>query len=265
MVSIFSKVCMTSALFMHCQLSAAVRELPPSNWSENIVNPPAIPDGSGHQVLHFGTQDYPYELPEAVDFVKKYLSKAKRLETDADLVRFASDQVTLSGAYLELGVTTGKTINFIAALNPTKTIYGFDSFKGDPGAWHRDGKVIPAGAFALKDPNKLPLVLNNVKLIQGEFDESLPYFVKNKLNGQPIAFIHVDSDLYSSSKTAFDVLGPYIKPGTIILFDELYAFTGSEEGEFKALKEFLAQSGYGVEYLAYNAMFEAVAVKIVQK
>lgn len=253
-----------SILFVfQVQMASSIEELPPSNWGENVVNPPAVPSPFGHQVLHFGSADYPYEeYPEAVEFVDKYLKNAKRFQSDADLLRYASDMVTIEGAYLELGVCTGKSINFIAALNPSHVIYGFDSFQGNPEDWHRDNSVLPKGSFALKDPAKLPMVLNNVKLIQGLFDESLPYFVQTLLKNRSIAFMHVDCDLYSSTSCAFRILGPYIRPGTIIVFDELYGYPEYAEGEFKALTEFLERSGYSVEYLAFNAMFEGVAVRI---
>lgn len=248
-----------------CFMVNAVQELPPSNWGENIINPPGAYFPSGHQVLHFGTVDYPYEeCPEAVVFVEKYLKNAKRFNSDADLLRYASDQVKIEGVYIELGVCTGKSINFIAALNPSQVIYGFDSFQGNPEDWRRNQSIVPQGTFGLKNPTKLPLVLNNVKLIQGFFEESLPYFVQTLLKGQSIAFLHVDCDLYSSANCAFQVLGPYIKHGTIIIFDELYGYPEYAEHEFKALTEFLESSGYIVEYLAFNAMFEGVAVRILQ-
>jgi hypothetical protein len=244
---------------------SAVQELPPSNWGENIINPPAARPPLGHQVLHFGSADHPYEeSPEAIEFVEKYLQNAKRLNSDADLLRYASDQVKIEGVYLELGVCTGKSINFIAALNPGQIIYGFDSFQGNPEDWHRNHSVLPQGTFGLKDPAKIPLVLNNVKLIQGFFEQSLPYFVQTLLERRPIAFLHVDCDLYSSTNSAFQILGPYIKHGTIIVFDELYGYPEFAECEFRALTEFLEHSGYAVEYLAFNAMFEGVAVRICQ-
>jgi hypothetical protein len=36
---------------------------------------------------------------------------------------------------MEFGVSRGVTINFLAALNPMKKIYGFDSFEGNPEDW----------------------------------------------------------------------------------------------------------------------------------
>lgn len=209
--------------------------------------------------------DHPYEeCPEAVEFVEKCLTNAKRFNSDADLWRYASDQVKIDGVYIELGVCTGKSINFIAALNPSQVIYGFDSFQGNPEDWHRGQSIVPQGTFGLKNLSKIPLVLNNVKLILGFFEESLSYFVQNLLKGQSIAFLHVDCDLYSSTNCAFQILGPYIKDGTIIIFDELYGYPKYKEHEFKALTEFLDSSGYTAEYLAFNAMFEGIAVRILQ-
>lgn len=49
-----------------------------------------------------------------------------------------------------MGVCTGKTVNFIAALNPTQKVYGFDSFEGLPEDWIREDQVIPIGTFAFK-------------------------------------------------------------------------------------------------------------------
>lgn len=245
-------------------LSAEVAELPPYDWRQNIVNAPAQNATSGYQVLHFSSTNYPYqEDPVGVQFFKGHLQKAKPLHSDAELIRYASDQVTLKGAFIELGVASGKSINFIAALNSMQTVYGFDSFEGNPEDWERDGGIVPKGTFGLKNLSQKPPVLGNVKLIQGLFAESLPYFVEKYLKGEPIAFLHVDSDLYSSANTAFDILGAYIQPGTIIVFDEFYNYAGYEKQEYRALMEFLERTGFQVEYIAFNAMFEGVAVRIL--
>ncbi|MDN3508922.1 MAG: hypothetical protein P0S93_02700 [Candidatus Neptunochlamydia sp.] len=37
---------------------------------------------------------------------------------------------------------TGKIVNYIAALNPTKKIYGFDSFEGFPEDWVKEDRVV---------------------------------------------------------------------------------------------------------------------------
>ncbi|MEP5621205.1 MAG: hypothetical protein ABJP82_01350, partial [Hyphomicrobiales bacterium] len=59
------------------------------------------------------------------------------------------------------------------------------------------------------------------------------------------------SDLYSSAKTAFDELKPFIGKGTVILFDEYWNYPEFMEHEIKAFREFLAQTGLGFEYIGY--------------
>ncbi len=75
----------------------------------------------GDQILHAHSEDRPFwEYPLSVAFVKEHFSLAKALQTDAEILRYASDSVTVDGVFIELGVWEAKTTNFIAALNPTK-------------------------------------------------------------------------------------------------------------------------------------------------
>ncbi|QVL56742.1 MAG: class I SAM-dependent methyltransferase [Simkaniaceae bacterium] len=234
------------------------------DWSKVLTRPFNRPKFEGNQVLHFNSKNKPYQLDnKAHAFVATYLKDALPLFSDADVLRFASESVTLQGGYLEMGVCTGKTVNFIAALNPTQKVYGFDSFEGLPEDWIREDQVIPIGTFAFKNPNELPYVLHNVFLYKGWFKESLPAFKKSFFNGSQIAFLHIDADLYSSTVDVFEALEENIVPGTIIVFDEFYNYAGSEIHEFKAFMEFLEKTGYQAEYLAYNAYHEQVVVRIV--
>lgn len=160
-----------------------------------------------------------------------------------------------------MGVFRGNTINFIAKNSPEKIIYGFDSFEWLPEHWQRDDtNSFVKGYFAI---NGLPAVEINVQLIKGWFNNTLPLFKENILHKLPIAFLHIDCDLYSSTKTVFDVLGDNIVPGTIIVFDELYNYPGFDKHEIKALYEFLETKNFSIEYLAYNVNHEQVAVKII--
>lgn len=242
----------------------ALAQVPSSyDWSKALADSFNRPKFEGNQILHFNSRNKHYMLSEqARTFVSTYLSNALPLNSDADVLRFASDSVTLNGGYFEMGVCIGKTINFIAALNPTQTIYGFDSFEGLPEDWDRDDQVIPMGTFALKNPDEMPFVLHNVKLYKGWFKESLPAFKKNFFNGSQLAFLHIDCDLYSSTVDVFEALDENIVPGTIIVFDELYNYPGAERHEFKAFTEFLRRSGLNAEYLAYNINHEQVVIRI---
>ncbi|MGE0197791.1 MAG: TylF/MycF/NovP-related O-methyltransferase, partial [Simkaniaceae bacterium] len=237
---------------------------PAFSWDKVLILPPSWNHSKGNQVLHFSSGNKPFTLDQgAMQFVTDYLSEATPLTSDAAVIRFASDQVSLEGAYLEMGVCTGKTINFIAALNPSQRIHGFDSFQGLPEDWNRGDKNCLKGTFAFLDPEMLPYVLHNVQLHKGWFHEVLPQFLSETLQAQSIAFLHIDCDIYSSTRDVFTLLGDNIIPGTVIVFDELYNYPGCEEHEFKAFQEFLKRKGYRAKYLGYNTNHEQVVVKII--
>ena len=163
----------------------------------------------------------------------------------------------MGGGYLEFGVKEGGSINLISAAKPDKIVYGFDSFEGLPETWLPSH---PAGKFNM-DGN-LPLVNDNVRLVKGWFNETLPQFVKE--HSEPCAFIHVDSDLYSSAKTILTELKNQIVSGTIIAFDEYFGYPGWQEGEYKAFMEFAAENNVEFEYIARTNNCRA-AVKIKQR
>lgn len=61
--------------------------------------------------------------------------------------------------------------------------------------------VFEKGSFKL---DALPSVEKNVHLIKGFFSDSIRLFLGN--NNENCAFIHIDCDLYSSTKTIFNRL-----------------------------------------------------------
>ena len=130
-------------------------------------------------------------------------------------------------------------------------------------AWHgRTDFALPKGVFGFKDPAQRPPVLHNVRLIAGLFQESLPRFKQEILGDQPISLLHIDCDIYSSTKTILSGLGTNIVEGTIILFDDLYNYPGFKDHEFKAFQEFLDDQNKVADYLAFNTNCEQVAVRI---
>jgi hypothetical protein len=160
----------------------------------------------------------------------------------------------LNGIYCEFGVYQGATINHIASRVKTATVYGFDSFEGLPEDW-RPG--LEKEAFATK---RLPRVHPNVTLYKGWFKDTLPIF--KKTHPEPLAFAHLDADLYVSTKEVLDALADHIVPGTVLQFDEFLNYPGWQEGESKAFLEFCQARSAEVEYLGYVATDEQVAVRI---
>lgn len=234
------------------------------NWDQLVNMPTASEEWhKGRQVLNFYPMDKDYrDSQPAQAMVKNYFDNAKALNTDAAVLKFGSDHVTLRGAFLEMGVCTGRTINFIAALNPEEHIWGFDSFDGLPEQWPRTDITVPRGTFRVNVEGWMPPVLHNVTLVKGMFHETLPEFKKQVLKSTPIAFLHIDSDIYASAKEIFNQLFDNIVSGTVIVFDEFYNYPGAEEHEFKAFQEFLDWTGKKPVYLAYNQYFEQAVVQI---
>jgi len=145
--------------------------------------------------------------------------------------------------WLEFGVAGGTTINYISKFTQDK-VYGFDSFEGLPEKW-RDG--FDKGAFSQQ--GNMPIVNGNVELIKGWFNETLPTFIKSQ--NKKVSFIHMDADLYSSTKCIFDILKDYIDDDCVIVFDELLNYPGfdSETGELKALYEFVTEHNVDFEWI----------------
>jgi hypothetical protein len=235
------------------------------DWDQLVKMPSASEEWhKGHQILNFYPMDKDYrDSSTARALVTKYFAEAKALNTDAAVLKFGSDAVTLRGAYLEMGVCTGRTINFIAALNPEQHIWGFDSFDGLPEEWTRTDLTFPQGSFRVNTEGWMPPVLHNVSLVKGMFHETLPQFKSEILKSTPIAFLHVDCDIYASAKETFDQLANNIVPGTVIVFDEFYNYPEAAEHEFKAFQEFLDSTGKKAAYLAYNQCFEQAVAQIV--
>ncbi len=106
----------------------------------------------------------------------------------------------------------------------------------------------------------MPKVPPNVSFEVGLFDETLPDFLERHSN--PVAFLHVDCDLYSSTCTIFKNIGPRLQPGCIVLFDEYYNFPRWQEHEFRAFREYVDRSGVTYSYVGWAATSQQAAVRI---
>lgn len=194
-------------------------------------------------------------LDSTCEYVEEKLSQLVSVTSRELVLSKALSETKISGLYCEFGVFNGYTLNFIQSM-VSETVHGFDSFKGLPEFWI-DGFD--------KDSFKLPKTPNfsgNVEIHEGYYDESLPRFLKS--NKETFAFMHVDCDLYSSTKTIFELCHNRIVPGTIISFDEYFNYAGWQHGEYKAFQEYVANHNRKYEYITYNAMHMQVAVRITQ-
>jgi predicted O-methyltransferase YrrM len=193
-------------------------------------------------------------LEETADFVHAHMPMVPFYPDRFALYDATLKRITLSGLVCEFGVFQGESINHLAKCLPDTEIYGFDSFEGLPEDWRAEVK---AGHFKVQ---QLPAVRNNVRLVQGWFDKTLPAFLEK--HPEPAAYLHIDSDLYSSAKTILDLFASRIRPGTVIIFDEYFNYPDWKQGEYRAFEEFVASHGTRFEYIAYAVTDEQVAVVI---
>jgi hypothetical protein len=180
-----------------------------------------------------------------------------RLANRFRLIEFCAKHVTVDGPVLEFGVWSGTSINLLARLFPSSKIYGFDSFEGLPESWIGTG-----GKGQFSRDGELPKVRDNVQLIKGWFDHTLPGFLDDT-KFDKISLLHVDCDLYSSTQTVFAHLHPKIAPGTIIVFDEYFNYPTWERHEFRAFQEYVRFRQVRYEYIGLVPSSQQVAVRIL--
>ena len=167
--------------------------------------------------------------------------------------KLALDGAAKDGLVMEFGVRFGTSIRQIACL-VDQDVHGFDSFEGLPEAWHHE----PKGTYSTK--GVLPSVQENVFLYSGWFEETLPDFIDK--HQDPVRFINIDCDIYSSTKTVLDLLSGQFGQGTVIVFDEFIGNENWREDEFKAFQEAVQTYGWAYEYLGFSFMTKQVVVRI---
>jgi predicted O-methyltransferase YrrM len=191
---------------------------------------------------------------DSATFALEHMPTASVFWHPHDTLRFALGEIKGPGSALEFGVATGETLKIIAdAVASDRTVVGFDVFTGLPETW-RTG--FPAGEFAQREVPDVP----GAQIVVGLFEDELPGFLDR--NEEQIAFMHVDCDLYSSTKTVLDLTGDRLAPDAVLVFDEFFNFPGWQRHEYRAWTEFIEGSGRTFEYLAYTGNNEQVVVRL---
>jgi hypothetical protein len=172
---------------------------------------------------------------------------ARLLDGDRHALKVGMPCATDGGLWLQFGVYRGNTIRSLAAY-ATRTrksdcVYGFDSFRGLPEKWRDTDKLhqrfAVQGAFDLHARPPFPAG-GGIEWVIGLFNETLPGFL-NAHAASAISLLHMDADLYSSTATVFREMTArrLVRPGLVIIFDELINYPGYEKHEMLALWELL--------------------------
>lgn len=160
--------------------------------------------------------------------------------------------------YMEFGVYEGRATRYWSKLlrNPNTKLHGFDSFEGLPEDWHEVKKVMARGHFSTN--GAIPVIDDpRVRFFKGWFEKSLADY---QVPEHQVLVLNFDADLYSSTKTVFDRIAPYIVPGAYLYFDEF----NCTQDELRAFREFRAASPFhfalrGATTALQNVLFQCVA------
>jgi O-methyltransferase len=216
--------------------------------------------------------------------IEDILKNDMRYEAFQHCVRYISNEYIL-GDILEFGVFNGLSLAMLThhleelssknrkmayscdrVFQPiTRNIIGIDSFKGLPST---DGHPRWEIGFLSTSYNNHPTIKDGESIsaekIIDFFDKMnlkkptllSGWYEEIQLNGvEKTALIHIDCDLYSSTKTALNLVKDLIQQGTIIMFDDWFFHKGSpEKGEQRAFNEFLEENTHlkADEFLRYG-------------
>jgi hypothetical protein len=195
---------------------------------------------------------------ETVEYILPHLKTALLFEDRYALLAYALKQGLAAhpqGLVCEFGVAGGKTLRSIAK-NARGRVHGFDTFAGLPEDW--TGTTAQAGEFRQA---RKPRVPGHVTLHAGLFHDTIPPFLQaHRANA---ALLHLDADLYSSTKTVLTLCADRIRPGTVLVFDEYCNYPNWREHEHKALQEFIAETGKSYRYIGFSTLRGQAAAQIL--
>ena len=189
-------------------------------------------------------------------FVQREMREARHFGHPHATLEHAVALAPTGGMALEFGVFTGTTLKIIAAAREAGGVYGFDSFEGLPENW-RTG--FTAGTFGVDVPPEIP----GAELVVGLFEDTLPGFLA--AHPGPVDLLHIDADLYSAAVTVLTQVGPRLRPGSVIVFDEFFNYPGWEDHEARAWREYVAAHDLGFRYEAYTLDHEQVVVRVTAR
>ena len=198
---------------------------------------------------------------EAAVYIRRHMASANMYPDRWRLLQAAVGEARPGGLFLEFGVEKGASANFIARLigagNQPAVLHAFDSFEGLPESW--DGTFETRGKFTVG--GKIPRLLANIEVHRGWFEDTLPGFRADNA-GSRISLLHIDCDLYSSTRTVFEQLGELLMPGSIVVFDEYLNYHGWQNHEFKAWQEFVAANKVKYAYRGFCGQGGQVFLRI---
>ncbi len=178
------------------------------------------------------------------------------LEWAAGIKTFDPDNT--KGDVLEFGVACAGTIRDIAPINGTKTVYGFDHFKGleqtkqetpDYAGWYKGAFRLEGSEYrqtyerVVEDCAQFPNITLIVKDIH-ELREPSAYGIAK------ISAVHIDVDIYEPTVSSLNFVDKCEWDEIYMRFDDWHGHEPDyDQHERLACKEWVDRNGYSVEVM----------------
>jgi O-methyltransferase len=199
--------------------------------------------------------------PPPVDLMTRLIRNDPRADTFFRAIEYVNFE-RVDGDIVECGVFGGMSLAVLArgatfdSKGMTRRVVGIDTFEGLPASeevherWREGDCAEIHGWHPLAAPGELVTVetsralfaqcgLEPPVLHEGRFDRVLPAIVPVELPA--VALLHVDCDLYESTRDVLEGVAPALQDGTMVLFDDWFHYKGHpNRGEARAFHEFLA-------------------------
>ena len=127
--------------------------------------------------------------------------------------------------------------------------FAFDSFEGLPDVTDTDSSgFFEKGQFSAslaefnRNLNAAAIPQKRSVVVGGWYDKTLTRVVYDEHRLTKAAIIHIDCDLYESTRSVLEFITPLLVDGTVLIFDDWFHFHGHPaRGEQKAFHEWAAK------------------------
>ncbi len=127
--------------------------------------------------------------------------------------------------------------------------FAFDSFEGLPAVSDGDTSgFFEKGQFSAsydefhRNLNAVAFPQKRSVVVSGWYDKTLTRAVYDEHRLAKAAIVHIDCDLYESTRSVLEFIAPLLVDGTILIFDDWFHFHGHpQRGEQKAFNEWAAK------------------------
>tara|TARA_B100001057_G_scaffold185231_1_gene185913 strand:+ start:477 stop:1214 length:738 start_codon:yes stop_codon:yes gene_type:complete len=221
-----------------------------------------------------------YTNKKTRNFHKNYVTNINNLRQYKSLTYWNNlfnhlSKNNVPGDIVECGVGNGQSLSFIlfnliySKEHLNRKYIGFDSFQGFPepseednsrrnpkkGDWSHTNEK-----FVLGNLNDLGFDDKNyakIKFIKGFYENS---FKREYDNIKKISILHIDCDLYSSTKISLETWFSKVETNGIIVFDEYLNAATKFPGAVKAIDDFLGDDKNKIKICPYTKQYYFIKI-----